>query len=111
MANLRTGDRVLRLQSKKQFKHNVHLSNSYMTNLRYCYSLSHHVPFPLLYVCHCSEQEILGVEYASPVAEEIPQYSWRILVFLEHTVVSFGCGESQKLIVQRTSSNAAGSHC
>lgn len=40
IANLRTGDRLLRLQSKKTLKHNMTLSNSYMTNLRYAYCLS-----------------------------------------------------------------------
>jgi hypothetical protein len=34
VANLRTGDCVLRLQSKKLLKHNMALTNSYMTNLR-----------------------------------------------------------------------------
>jgi hypothetical protein len=34
VTNLRTGDCVLRLQSKKILKHNVALTNSYVTNLR-----------------------------------------------------------------------------
>jgi hypothetical protein len=39
VANLRTGDCVLRLQSKKLLKHNMALTNSYMTNLRGQHSL------------------------------------------------------------------------
>lgn len=52
IANLRTGDRLLRLQSKKTLKHNMTLSNSYMTNLRYAYCLSATCNpfFPVLFV-------------------------------------------------------------
>ncbi|CAK9271424.1 unnamed protein product [Sphagnum jensenii] len=47
VTNLRTGDCVLRLQSKKILKHNVALTNSYVTNLRGQHSLRLETTTPL----------------------------------------------------------------